>query len=254
MKSLPTLIIALLLTVHSVAGANEQIRLTNGEWPPYLSEKLPQNGAASHIVTEAFAAVGVDVEYGFFPWKRAYQLAVDGIWHGTLIWVKTPERERDFYYSDVVISDPEYLFYLKSRKLKWKEVKDLKNLNIGATLHTVYPTLEAAEKEGILTIDRSGNYDNLYQRLLHKRIDAIPQVNQVGKYFQRARLSKKDRVQITHSSTVLQLRQYHLILSKNVEENSRFIELFNQGLAILKASGRYYEIISALDTGEYDKK
>ncbi len=50
--------------------AAETIRLTNGEWQPYLSKDAPHHGFASHIVTEAFALVGVEVEYGFFPWKR----------------------------------------------------------------------------------------------------------------------------------------------------------------------------------------
>lgn len=253
MKSVPAIIISLLLIVHTAAAASEQIRLTNGEWPPYLSEHLPHNGAASHIVKEAFAAVDIDVEYGFFPWKRSYQLAKEGAWNGTLIWVKTPESEKDFYYSDIVVADPEYLFSLKSRKLKWKKIRDLKGLTIGVPLHTVYPTLEAAEKDGILSIDRSDDYDSLYQRLLHKQIDAVPQVNQAGKYFLRTSLNKKDLAKITHSPTILQLRQYHLILSKNVADNKRLLGLFNQGLAILKARGRYYEIISALDSGEYDK-
>ncbi len=252
-QSLFTVLIALVLLTHTSASANERIRLTNGEWPPYLSEKLPHNGAASQIVHEAFAAVGIDVEYCFFPWKRAYNLAINGTYNGSLVWVKTSKREQDFYYSDIVITDPEYLFQLKSNKFKWKNINDLKGRTIGATLHTAYPTLEAAERQGILKIHRSGNYDKLYTRLLHERIDAIPQVSQVGKYYQRTSLTKKERAKITYSPTVLQLRQYHLILSKTVPENERFIELFNQGLAIIKASGRYYQIISAMDAGEYDK-
>ncbi len=58
----------------TAAQTSKVIRLTNGEWQPYLSEDTPHHGFASHIVTEAFALVGVEVEYGFFPWSRAMKL------------------------------------------------------------------------------------------------------------------------------------------------------------------------------------
>ena len=39
----------------AVAQTLKTIRLTNGEWQPYLSKDVPHYGFASHIVTEAFA-------------------------------------------------------------------------------------------------------------------------------------------------------------------------------------------------------
>jgi polar amino acid transport system substrate-binding protein len=61
---------------------------------------LPYFGLASRVVTEAFAAEGVTVEYGYFPWARSFMLAQTGEWDGTLIWTKSAEREKDFYYSE----------------------------------------------------------------------------------------------------------------------------------------------------------
>ncbi|MEE9297196.1 MAG: amino acid ABC transporter substrate-binding protein, partial [Phycisphaerae bacterium] len=66
----------------AAAQTSKTIRLTNGEWQPYLSKDSPHHGFASHIVTEAFALVGVEVEYGFFPWKRSFKLAKEGTWDG----------------------------------------------------------------------------------------------------------------------------------------------------------------------------
>lgn len=236
------------------ASAQDTIRLTNGEWAPYLSETLPHFGAASHIVAEAFAAVGVRTQYGFYPWKRSYKLAREGKWNGTLVWVYTRERAKDFYYTDVVITDFEYLFHLKTKDLTWNKIDDLKGITIGATLHTVYPPLEKAAAAGILKIERAGNYDNLYRRLLNHRIDAIPQVSQVGKYYQRTTLSPAERNRITHAGTILQERNYHLILSKRAENSQQFIALFNKGLAIIRKNGKYEKIIRALNRGAYDRK
>ena len=115
-KGVYAFIFAMMLMGGELA-AQDRVRLTNGEWAPYLSEHLPHHGAASHIVKEAFAAVGIQTQYGFFPWKRSYKLARQGKWGGTLVWVYTPERAKDFYYTDVVITEVEYLFHLKEKKL-----------------------------------------------------------------------------------------------------------------------------------------
>jgi len=245
-------VIWIILLPCSQTMAIERVRLTNGEWAPYLSERLPHGGAASHIVKEAFAAVGIETQYGFFPWKRSYKLARDGKWDGTLVWVRTPDRAEDFYYTDVVIAEVEYLFHLKEKRLHWKNIEDLKGLSIGATLHTVYPPIERAEAHGLLRIERAGNYDNLYRRLLNHRIDAIPQVSQVGKYYLRTTLSPEDRDKITYATTVLQERRYHVILSKVPNGNKALIPLFNKGLEIIRSNGTYDTILKELDRGAYD--
>lgn len=247
-----TLVFILLLLALPVKIDAETIRLANGEWAPYLSQHLKYHGAASHIISAAFSKVGVTVEYGFFPWKRAYKLAQKGEWHGTPVWVYTATRAKDFIYSAVVIEDSEYLFHLKSLDLRWTNVEDLRGLNIGATLHTVYPLFEKAEAQGILKLERAGNYANLYRRLIKGRIDAIPNVRQVGLYFLRATLSREERRRITYSPTIIQERRYHLILSKKHPASKRLLELFNDGLDQIRKNGMYDQILKQLEDGFYD--
>ena len=63
--------LALSWSAGALAQTRDTIRLTNGDWQPFMSKNGPHHGIASHVVTEAFALVGVEVEYGFFPWKRS---------------------------------------------------------------------------------------------------------------------------------------------------------------------------------------
>lgn len=94
MKSIKQMLIVLFfLSISLNVYAQESIRLTNGEWPPYLSKDLKHYGVASRIVTEAFDLEGIKVEYGFFPWERALELAKHGDWDGSLVWFHTPKRE-----------------------------------------------------------------------------------------------------------------------------------------------------------------
>lgn len=238
--------------------AKEVISITNGSWPPYLSNKLPHYGFASHVVSEAFALVGISVEYGFFPWKRSYAYAKAGedvhgkTWNGTVIWVYTEERAKDFLYSDPVIIDTEILFHLKSKPLDWKVVEDLQGKTIGGTLHTAYPLFEEAEKRGILKISRGGNYNILFKKLYWRDVDAVPQVKHVGRYFLNTTLTEKERNQIAYSPTVVQERKYHLLLSKQIPENIRLLKLFNEGLQKLRTHGRYDALHKELEQGKYD--
>ena len=41
-------------------SAREKIRLTTGEWAPYISENLEKKGLFSQITVEAFATQGVE--------------------------------------------------------------------------------------------------------------------------------------------------------------------------------------------------
>lgn len=242
------------IVAGSLAIADEKVRITNGEWKPYLSKSLPENGAASLIVKEAFAAAGVPVEYGFFPWKRAFRLAKEGVWDGSVVWVRTPERDRDFLFSDVVIAEPEYLFHLKSAPLDWTYPIDLRGLKIGGTLHTVYPVFDPLDRAGIIRIERAGTYEELFRRLLAGRIDAIPQVLNVGSYLIRTTLSEDQQKRITFSPTPIQTREYRLMLSKAIPENTELLERFNGGLQRVRDTGRYDEIMRNLAAGHFDRR
>jgi polar amino acid transport system substrate-binding protein len=245
------------LILSCSACARETIRLTNGEWPPYLSEHLPHYGYASHLITEAFASVGVDVEYGFFPWRRSLQYAKDGggsgaVWHGSVVWVYNSERAESFIFTDVVMTDAQVLFYLKSNPLPWTIIDDLRGKRIGGTLHTYYPQLEAAEKNGTIYLERAGDYQTLFRRLLAGRIDAVPHTWNVGRYFMKNNLTNTQFERITYSPTVMQSKELHVLLSKRYPQNSRFEALFNQGLENIKANGTYQRIQEALQSGVYD--
>ena len=102
-RAMCSFVLAIALALSSDAGALAQtrdtIRLTNGEWPPFMSKNGPHHGVASHVITEAFALVGVEVEFGFFPWARSLKLAKEGVWDGSAAWWDREERYPYVFYS-----------------------------------------------------------------------------------------------------------------------------------------------------------
>lgn len=179
--------------------AAETLRLTNGEWPPYMSKEMENYGVFSQIVTEAFALEGVTVEYGFFPWKRSFEYAKSGTWDGTIAWTRTEERGQWFYFSEMVMAAGEVIFQLKEKPIQWAEVSDLRHVKIGGTIGYNYgDEFMEAEKKGIITVDRSVEDVVCLKKLLHGRLDGCVIDIHTGYYVINENFSKAEVARLTH--------------------------------------------------------
>ncbi|WP_163836900.1 substrate-binding periplasmic protein [Spartinivicinus ruber] len=127
------LIAFILIVFSTVSLCGEKILITAGSWPPHISRDLADYGTSTQIVSAAFASEGIDIEYRFLPWKRAFVTSLNGISDGTILWAKTSEREQNFYISDPVKVYQWVFFHLKDYDFDWKTLADLKGVMIGAT-------------------------------------------------------------------------------------------------------------------------
>lgn len=235
--------------------AEQKVRITNGDWPPYLSENLKHYGVISRIVTEAFAVHNVVVEYDFFPWGRAYVLAKEGDWDGSVVWYYKEERAKDFFFSEPVIEMKQVFFYLKSSSFNWKTYDDLKGIYVGATIGYFYSeSFDKAEKAGKILVERVHTDLINFKKLLMKRIMIFPSDLDAGYYVLQRDFKKEDVELITHHPKLIAAKQSHLILSKKIKRNERLIKLFNKGLRALKENGKYDQYLIESRRGEYLKK
>jgi len=248
MYRLITLVFAWMLLLAGAWGqapADGKVRLSNGEWPPYLSPDMPHYGIASRIVTEAFAEVGIEVEYDFFPWSRAYYLAERGEWDGTAVWLKNPERQEAFFYSDPVISSGYVLFHRKDFNFDWEDYSDLKGLTLGATLEYDYgPVFKRAREEGLVKVEWVSRDILNFNKLLRGRIDLFASDRIVGLALLHKHYSPDQIRQITYHPRLMRADPLYLLLSRAVPENRERIKRFNEGLARLRARGRVEEILT----------
>lgn len=233
--------------------AEEPVRLTNGEWPPYCSQTLKHHGLVSRIVTEAFAVEGIKVEYGFFPWKRALVNVEDGTWDGSPGWYYSEERAQYAYYSDPMIDYHNVIFHLKSTPFDWKEVEDLKGIPIGGTRGNVYgKKIEDAKKSGKLTIEWVTEDEQNFKKLLAGRVQLVLMDLHVGYFLLHTKFTPEERSLITHHpKPTASAEPGHLILSKKVDRSKRLMDAFNRGLQRLKESGKYDQYIAESKRGEY---
>lgn len=235
------LLCALFLSTPSLisAAAAETVRLTNGEWPPYLGEQLPHHGVASRIVSEAFALEGIAVQWEFHPWARSLQLAQSGKRAGSAVWLYSEERERQFFISDPVVDSGYYLFHRKNYVLDWQTIDNLGGRRIGGTRSYDYgEAFQQAEAEGRIAVRRSTSDELNFRLLLAGRIDLFPMDKVVGFDMLHQHFSAAERAQLSFHPKPLRSDSLHLLLARNVAGNDELIARFNRGLAQLRDSGK----------------
>lgn len=249
-------VLVLLFGIVTMSQAEEVIRLTNGEWPPFTSQKLKHDGVYSHIVSESFALEGVTVEYGFFPWKRSYIYVREGVWDGSVTWAPTPEKEKDVFFSTPVFLHTKVFFHLKSFPFAWNTINDLQKVQIGTTAEYTYgEEFDRAVKDGVIRVDSvTQDIQNLH-KLFADRIQIFPTDIDVGYALLNANFSSDKIALVTYHGKPIQQTMTCAIFTKATSEKSqRLLKLFNRGLVKLKESGAYDRMLEASRRGEYQQK
>lgn len=248
MKRTAVLILMLLASSLSWSQGPSSIRLTNGEWPPYLSKDLPNNGPSSQVVAEAFKLQGIDVEWGWYPWQRSYTLAEEGKFDGSVIWSENAKRQAAFEYTEPVLEERRVLFHLKGRSIDWNTIADLGKYKIGGTIGYEYSQeFQDAEKSGVINVDRIPEEGNNFKKLIAKRIDLFVATERVGYSLAKKVLDANQTAQITHADKPIDVQRWSVIISNNSPNQAYFVEQFNLGLKKLKDSGRYDEIMKQVN-------
>lgn len=235
-----TLLLSVLFSLFCAGFAvADSVRLTNGEWPPYLGDQLPHKGVASRIVAEAFALQGVDVAWEFHPWARSLQLAERGQRDGSAVWLRSREREEKFFISDPVVESGYYLFHRKSYSFDWQQVADLQGRRLAGTRGYDYgEAFQQAEASGQLRVNRVTSDETAFRQLLAGRVDLFPMDKVVGFDMLHQHFSAAERAQLSFHPKPLRSDSLHLLLSRKVPGNAELIARFNQGLAQLRESGK----------------
>ncbi len=249
------LIAGMVFSFCTNASAGETIRLATGEWSPFISKDLKHGGVVLHIISEAFASVGIKTEYTFYPWARAKAVAQSGKFDGSAVWGVSSEREKHFYYSDLVMISPYVLFHLKSYPLTWETWDDLIGVPMGGLSETNYGVdFKRLEKAGKMKVQWVPRDDLNFRKLLAGRIKFVPLELDVGYHIINSNFMPEKARLFTHHPKYDHNAFYHLLMSKKNERSRELLLLFNKGLRHLRANGHYDDYFKKSRKGEYIKK
>lgn len=236
-----TLLFFSLFLVPLPVFSSEVIHISSGPWAPYSGEDLPEYGFVCHVITEAFARVGVQVQFSFMPWVRAYQLMLTGHYDASAFWYRSKEREKYCYYSHPVNREQMVFFYQGEDPVgSWEELADLAGFRIGATRGLTYTDefWELAHKGTLQVLVTDSEY-NSFSQLIRGRIDLFISNQVAGKELLRARFPEEVIWDIGYTEQVVSEVTGHLLFPRGREGSQELLAVFNQGLAEIKEDGTY---------------
>ncbi len=239
------------LSITSFAG--ETIYISTGEFLPFHGEQLENQGFANHVVSEAFQREGYKVQFEYFPWKRAYEMAKKGKYHGTAAWAYRVDREKDFIYGDSIYPSITVFIYHKDNPIPhWKELLSLHPYEIGATRGYTYTKnfwdLADSKRLKIQLVTR--DLQN-FTKLLKKRIDLFPIDIVTFKEILRTKFEPEDqKLFLVHDKPFFKTEN-SVIFPKSRKDTYKWVNIFNQGLLKLKTDGTHEKMWGDLLEGKY---
>lgn len=241
-KLLKSLSLIAALSIQSTGSLQaEALIIASGEWPPLVSEFLPDEGPISLIVKESFAVNGVLIDIKYRPWKRTMREVESGQVDASFAWRKTISRKEALLFSDPIYSGSTVFFHLKSTPFKWNSFSDLSSYSLGTALGYAYSSeFEEARKNGVFNSFEAPGDINLLRMLLVGRIEVFPSNVDVIQYLMNKHYPDKLN-QITYDPTPITTKPLYLV-AKSGKLGAQTIDRFNRGLSTLKASGRFQEI------------
>ncbi len=265
-------LLALLFSFQSMS--KNSVKIAAGDWPPFLKKKgLAHMGVGAHIVTKSFEKVGVKVKFKFLPWAKGMTEAKRGKKvDGAILWLKKPEREEIFEYSNKVMAETNVFFHLKNKPFKcsssgkllgdacMKEIASRK-IKVGGIFKFSYSDSfdKAVGKVGdtddtskaiIKSFKRERKSILNFKKLLKGKIDIYPQEINVG-YYELNNELKKNASKVTHFEVPLQENPSYLIMPKKNSYSAGVVAKFNKGLKALRDSGEYAKMLALDKAGGY---
>lgn len=238
--------------VPEIDPSQEAIRLSTGEWPPFISKRLHHYGPLSRIVVEAFAETGIDVKFGFFPWKRAMLVARTGQWDGSALWGMHEERKAFFYYSDSVAEQTYVFFHRADDDFDWQNLSDLEGISLSATLgynyHEAFETMERLEQ---IHVTRAVDDEAVMRMLINGRV-RLALVERIAGYEALRKILPEAQVEhYRHHPKPQSVDGLYLLLSRKNPDNAELITRFNKALKNLRESGKIETYLEEAMRGDY---
>jgi len=230
----------------------EVLTIGNASWEPFQGEQYKNGGILAHIVTEAFAVEGIDVDHRWAPWKRVLTYAKSGRWDAANSVGKSKERDPFLLYTDAIISNEIYLFHLKSKPLEFNHMSDLSGKIVGVMRGYYYGERfkNAVDSQQISTEEVSHQKQN-FKKLLAGRIHLVIVSKEVALNVLKEQFTQRELNSITFHPVPIQSFVLYLGISKKLERSQQLINSFNHGLTALKKSGNLDLMWRDFERGAY---
>lgn len=240
---------ALFFAVETIASDSlsevKAFTVCTNTWTPFTDSRLPSKGKSWRIIKEIMEHQNYKPALEFMPWARAIKSVKDGDCDALPDAFYTEERTQWALFSNAYGEVNTVFFKRIDSDLKpYQTYEELKGLRIGivrgAAVSTEFDHAVGLEKVEVRDI-RQG-FSMLYAGRLDLQVaEDLPGLHELKLMSQRyPGISSK----IVVISPFLAANKLHLAISKRSKNASQILQDFNHGLAKMRESGRYQQIIN----------
>jgi len=236
------LLSACVLGMASIGRAEPTLVIVTGEIPPTISAQPDKS-----FLTAMFQAVGqemgVKFVFKFLPWKRCEQNVEDLEAWGAIPYVRTPERETRYDFSDRLYNSASKLFGYSSdgtkNKLSYTDLSELKHSTIGGVRGYWY---EALFHEAGIELELVTNEEQNVRKLQVGRIDFAP-FDETAGWYMINKLFPEEREKFFTLDKPLSVKDCFLMTSKQYPNTQHLLTQFNAALKTIKDKGIFQELV-----------
>jgi|GEM_PF-2131622 len=241
MRWVCSVIIGFLLSSSVSASEPEPLIIATGEFAPYTSSKIDTGGFLVEITMRAFELAGVDANEIYLPWARGF-LGVQKLhFDATFPYIKTPERELTFLFSEPLFPMTVTVFVREEDAHLFHHPEDF--IGHSWCLPRTYSAsfLTPYIKKGLMTLIRSSDDKACMEMVSKGRVTAYAMDALFGE--QLIKVHPKLFEGISRLDWAVVKNTYHLLMSKNHARVKEVLAAFDKGLATLKASPEWQDIL-----------
>lgn len=233
------------LMVPAAADAAVTLHLVGGpDFKPFSDPGLPKGGMVAEIVAAAFAKVGDHTVIDFEPWARGYADAQHLKYDGTFPYARTPDRERDFLFSDLVYAQTAHPYVLAGSSWSASDLNELAGKSMcNPKGYMVQAPIQGLVASGAIKVENPESMSHCFKMLRAGRVDFVDCTDVQAKASALQVFGAIDAVKPLPA--VIGSGGSYLIIPRGRADGARLITDFNRGLAALKDSGEYDRIVQA---------
>lgn len=234
---------ALLSLLLCASVRAEVLHLATGDdYAPFTGKGLPGQGMLTQVVRAALAEQETAITLDWLPWNRGYLKARRGDYDATFPYVRSVEREAEFFYSAPIYVADQHVFSRADDRIELDDLPAMSGRRLCYPLGWQPPAaIQQLLDQGVLFRHSPLGLQECARLLLLKRDDLFVADANLGN--SAMRIAGANQEDFHRSLASFQSNTLHVIVSRQHPRATELIERFNRGLERLKARGEYQRLI-----------
>ncbi|HEX8606259.1 MAG TPA: transporter substrate-binding domain-containing protein [Pseudoduganella sp.] len=200
----------------AAAQTPRTIRFATAEWPPLVSNALPDDGLSGAMLRTVLDRLGYTARIDYYPWKRALDQGLhDSRYAGIVGIFRTPERENLCHFSTPIGTTLTVLAYLKDKPVRAAQPDDLQGVRIGTVAgYSNDARFDALAGQHRLDVEEGVDNETNLRKLLARRFPAILIERRVLRHLLASGFPAVERDRIAINERLFQKRSVHVCFKR----------------------------------------